>query len=974
VLSCLFYGPTYMTCKRRAASEASAQLRAYPAIRNQCEQYHVGEGLDAGVTPLQAPAAFVGTQRIRRHSPGSRVGLGYLRSGSITHSHMPTATMQSHKHRALLLALGAAFAALTILYSVAWMYYVRLPMSALPPVEVGYNQSYVPTGIEIDRVHPSSPAESAGLRVNDRIVAINGRSASSASGWDELESRTWRSSQPGDTVALTLQRPGQSQLLVITPRFRARQGVDDPKTLARAIANQILASYPLLFLVVGLAVLFLRVEDRNAWLLALVFATFITAADIPDEFSAAPRNLASFLLAYRTIMGSLLTGLFYFFFAVFPARSPIDRRVPWLKWALLACGICLSLGGYQHGNARALPFILAVLPGGTAENARIVVVYSSILLGLISLLWNRFSASTDDLRKIKVLFWGTVVGVAPAVTIALSQDLFHVQVSYWLNFVKVVLLFLFPLSFAYAVVKHRVMDIPVLLKRSARYFLVESGFLILILVISIGLTLWFGQGFAHYFSAGSRTAIPIGAMFGVVLISGATQVHSRVRTRLDRAFFRSSYDAQQILQDLATKALDTSSREGLALLLQQKICDALHPRSAFVYLQASNGQLFAYAGNPPPEAMTLSSTGAGIAELADRDGPLELISEEMRGTQLAPLSPECLVPIHGSSRGKLEGVAVLGTRLSDEPYSASDKRLLASVASQSGIAMRSITLAEKMAEQMEAERRTEQEMQIARQVQSRLLPQQAPSLKTLDCSGKCIQTRAVGGDYFDFLDFGSGRLGLVLADISGKGMSAALLMANLQANLRGQYALALEDFPRLLRSVNQLFYRNTEPSHYATMFFAIYDDRTQCLQYVNCGHNSPILLRANGVFERFTATATVLGLFEEWDCAVAECNLESGDVLVIYSDGISEAGSNDEEEFGEDRLIDTFRKHRQPSAGELLNNILGDVQQFSRGRQADDMTLIVARCTPPLKQTSELEIPQRPLHGQPEAVNSKGLD
>jgi len=863
-----------------------------------------------------------------------------------TPDHMAAAMMQVRKYRPLLLALAAIFAALTIFYSAAWMYYIRRPMSAPPPVEVGFDELYSPSGIEIDSVYPNSPAEKSGLKVNDRIVAINGRSADSESGWDELESRIWQSSQPGDTVTLTLQRPGQSQSLVITPRFRARQGAGDTGGIARTIAVQILELYPLLFLIVGLAVLFLRVEDRNAWLLALVFATFITSADMPDEFSAVPQNLRSFLLAYRTLLGSVLTGLFYFFFAVFPTRSPIDRKVPWLKWALLLAGLCLALGGYRHGYSRALPFILAVVPGRIAEEARRVVVYGSVFLGLVSLLCNRISASSrDDVRKIKVIFWGTVVSVTPAVVIALAQEVFHARISFWLNFAKVILLFLFPLSFAYAVVKHRVMDIPVLLKRSARYFMVERGFVILILVLSVGLTLWFGQAFSRYFSAGSKAAIPIGATFGVLMISGATQVHRRVRTRLDRAFFRSSYDAQQILEELAAKTLNTGNRDGLALLLQQNIWEALHPRSMFVYLRSNNGELLAYAGNPPPEAMTLSSTGAGIAELAERDEPLESLPEEIHKTQLAPLAPECLVPIRGSGGATLTGVVVLGHRLSEEPYSSSDKRLLASVASQAGIAMRSITLAEQMADQMEAERRTEQEMQIARQVQSRLLPQQVPSLKTLDCCGKCIQTRAVGGDYYDFLDFGSGRLGLVLADISGKGMSAALLMANLQANLRGQYALALEDVPHLLRSVNELFYRNTGTSNYATMFFAIYDDVTRRLRYVNCGHNPPILVRASGDIERLTATATVLGLFEEWDCTVAECELASGDVLVIYTDGISEAGPTEEEEFGEEHLILTTRKHQQQSASEILDNILSEVQQFSRSKQADDMTLIIASCT-----------------------------
>jgi sigma-B regulation protein RsbU (phosphoserine phosphatase) len=515
-----------------------------------------------------------------------------------TPDHMATAMMQIRKNRSLLLTLATIFAALTVFYSAAWMYYIRRPMAAPPPVEVGFDESYSPSGIEIDGVYSNSPGEKSGLKVNDRIIAINGSRANSASGWDELESRIWLSSHPGDTVALTLERPGQSQPLVITPRFRARQGMGENRTIARVIAIQILGLYPLLFLIVGLAVLFLRVEDPNAWLLALLFATFITSADLPDEFSAAPENLRFFLLAYRTMMGSVLTGLFYFFFAVFPTRSPIERKVPWLKWALLASGICLSLGGYRHGSSMALPFILAVVPNRIAQDARRVVVYGSVFLGLVSLLWNRISVGKDDLRKLKVLFWGTVVGVTPAVAIALVQEVFHVQLSFWLNFTKVILLFLFPVSFAYAVVKHRVMDIPVLIKRSARYFMVERGFVILILVLSVGLTLWFGQAFSRYFSAGSKTAIPIGAMFGVLVISGATQAHRRVRKRLDRVFFRSSYDAREILQDLAANALNTNSREGLALLLQQNIQKALHPLSMFVYLRASNGELLAYAGNP----------------------------------------------------------------------------------------------------------------------------------------------------------------------------------------------------------------------------------------------------------------------------------------------------------------------------------------------------------------------------------------
>src|SRR5271166_6465785 len=253
---------------------------------------------------------------------------GQLMSTAIQSREGLSAT-SGRNYRPVLLAAAILFAALTILYSAAWMYYVRRPPPS-PQVEVGFDESYSSAGVEINNVYPNSPAEKSGLKVNDRIVAINGSSTDSASAWNELLLRIWRSSQPGDTVTLTLRRPGQSQPLVITPRFRARQGAGDTKTIARSIADQINDSYPLLFLIVGLTVLFLRVEDRNAWLMALVFVTFISAAGMPDEFAAAPPNLRPFLLAYHTIMGSVLTGLFYFFFAVFPTRSPIDRKVPWL--------------------------------------------------------------------------------------------------------------------------------------------------------------------------------------------------------------------------------------------------------------------------------------------------------------------------------------------------------------------------------------------------------------------------------------------------------------------------------------------------------------------------------------------------------------------------------------------------------------------------------------------------------------------
>jgi serine phosphatase RsbU (regulator of sigma subunit)/predicted enzyme related to lactoylglutathione lyase len=248
------------------------------------------------------------------------------------------------------------------------------------------------------------------------------------------------------------------------------------------------------------------------------------------------------------------------------------------------------------------------------------------------------------------------------------------------------------------------------------------------------------------------------------------------------------------------------------------------------------------------------------------------------------------------------------------------------------------------AAKLESDRRAAQELEIAKQVQIRLFPQTLPPCATLDYSGICVQARQVGGDYYDFLDLGRERLGLVVGDISGKGIAAALLMANLQANLRSQCAIALDQPQRFLQSVNRSFYHNSTDNAYATLFFAEYDNRVRRLRYVNCGHLCALVLRHDGALERLNSTCTVLGLFKDWDCSTAECPLSCGDTFVLYTDGVTESFNLAGDEFGEQRLIDSLRRHREQSSPVLLASIVDDVKKFSPHEQSDDMTLIIAKC------------------------------
>jgi serine phosphatase RsbU (regulator of sigma subunit) len=158
---------------------------------------------------------------------------------------------------------------------------------------------------------------------------------------------------------------------------------------------------------------------------------------------------------------------------------------------------------------------------------------------------------------------------------------------------------------------------------------------------------------------------------------------------------------------------------------------------------------------------------------------------------------------------------------------------------------------------LETERRAAQELEIAKQVQMRLFPQRQSTIAGLDYAGVCVQARSVGGDYYDFLDIGPGRVAFVLADIAGKGMAAALLMANLQANMRSQIVSAVNTPSQFLAAVNRLLFENTALHSYATLFFAIYDDTTCRLHYANCGHLPGLILHADGTMERLEATNTM---------------------------------------------------------------------------------------------------------------------
>jgi phosphoserine phosphatase RsbU/P len=229
------------------------------------------------------------------------------------------------------------------------------------------------------------------------------------------------------------------------------------------------------------------------------------------------------------------------------------------------------------------------------------------------------------------------------------------------------------------------------------------------------------------------------------------------------------------------------------------------------------------------------------------------------------------------------------------------------------------------------------ELAIARKVQRKLLPQPHFNAYGLDCECASVPAGEISGDLYDFLEIDSGTMAFLLGDVCGKGIGAALLVATLQATIRGQRELARNP-SKLMERVNHLFFESTRPEHFATLVFGVYDATTRAIRYVNCGHPSPVLLRSSGEFELLEATDTVLGAFKERGFAERSVALGPGDRLVLFSDGFWEAKMDEaSDEWALDTILAMGKKHVSGLAGVLASAAVSDSQP------ADDVTVMYIR-------------------------------
>jgi phosphoserine phosphatase RsbU/P len=298
------------------------------------------------------------------------------------------------------------------------------------------------------------------------------------------------------------------------------------------------------------------------------------------------------------------------------------------------------------------------------------------------------------------------------------------------------------------------------------------------------------------------------------------------------------------------------------------------------------------------------------------------------------------------AKAEIVGILLLGAPTGRTEYSAVDKRILRSCAGQFALMIENGRLTGRIVEQEKLRR----DVQLAAEVQRRLFPDQFPESTAGTLTAASLPARSVGGDYYDFFDLGEGRIGIALADVAGKGVAAALIMSVVQASLR---IIASEDGVSLASAtakLNRFLYRSTRSSSYATFFYAQLDARSRQLRYVNAGHNPPYLLRVGGpgetgTIDELSTGGTIIGMFPQMSYEEAVVDLQPGDVLLIFTDGVPEALSPAEEEFGEDRLRDLLQRVAHfSSVDEMAAHISQELRNWiDDAEQYDDLTFILVK-------------------------------
>jgi phosphoserine phosphatase RsbU/P len=857
------------------------------------------------------------------------------------------------------LIFGGAFFALLLAYCAASFYVWFYP----PGSDGGWHGSGDFGKFHITYIDPQSPAKD--LRPGDKIIAINGVKVAEHAGVFEDEYRL----PPGSRYSMTVERNGQE--LTFTWRTTPRQRGSFPW-------NKLI---PLLFWLSGLLVLSLKADDLQAWLLALMLGSFSTllSGGFEEEITATWLALP---VALARIGGLFSAPLLFHLFLYFPQPAPWLRRWPKLT-RLLYAPLCLfvlpTFGVSRLPLEWSTPFFSWPPMHWLGEHGLLVAGYLSLLgylLAALFCLWLSYrTADTSGRRRLRVVMWGSLIGFG-SLFLVLVMEVTNTRekwpaIWYWATFSMFFTLPLVPLSFAYAIIRHRVIPISMILRRGVRYLLVSRGSILLVLlftglIVTALLSLLF-----KYLRPSALTVGLVSAAEGIAAWQAARWLHRRyLAPVIDRQFFRQAYDAQQIVADLSESLRTTTEIPRLLGSVANKLQAALQTESVVIFLR--DGQTGDYRGVYAceynraegrvvdcPLAVRLPRYAATLEQIAQSGEPLELdggdpefdlaakvqsrLTAEERQT-LLELKASLLLPL--KTNDALPGVVALGPRLGDLPFSGEDKRLLQSVGAAASLALENAQLVERML--AEARRRQEieaenqqraKELEEARQLQLSMLPQGVPYLPHVEIAACMKPATEVGGDYYDWRLGADGTLTIAIGDATGHGLKAGT-MVTVTKGLFNHLAEQADLVATLSQTSRALKRMNLRSLFMAMTLVRLKGNHLQC----SVAGMPPILIyrAAARTVEEIPLRGAPLGGLTDYAYRQAETFLSVGDVVLLLSDGLPERFNAAGEMFGYDRSKESLLANAHSAPQAVIDRLLQTGEDWAAGKAADDDMTFVA--------------------------------
>jgi sigma-B regulation protein RsbU (phosphoserine phosphatase) len=711
------------------------------------------------------------------------------------------------------------------------------------------------------------------------------------------------------------------------------------------IARQLVFGFVVLsFLLIGLVV-FLSRSDRVATLFFLMCLLFSRIIFPPTELLSPGAYF--FDKVVLDVANLLLPAVLLHFFLSFPQRARTLSKYPWIAWLLYLPA------------AAALPFAFkfdadVVLRGHPVSEAALrfqtisaLVFVAMIVLGIVSFLRAVRAISSPLLKKsLKFVLPGTALGILPPLLVAVILN-----VAPWIEIPGdryVVLSFvLVPLSFAHAIFRYGLMDLELVVKRSAVYTTLTALLVALYYLVAEVLGTWIlsrtGTG---------RTVLSFVVVFASALLF--IPARDKIQSFVDRTFYRSRYSYRKTLREFASLFSRFFERSDLVGLLIERLPQVLGVERAVLFARSKSDQSLHLVGTrgigqneiPLPY---FRPSAALLAWWREFQGPVAIdpASVEERLTRLAPEEASFLRGIGASvlvflpRERKIEGLLILGAKSSGEPYQGEDLELLATLGDQAGTALSSARLHEDALER----RRLEEELSVARRIQATLLPSEAPRPKGVEIAALTRPCQQVGGDFYDFLDLGPYGLGLAVADVSGKGVPAALILSGLQATLRAAATPGAAPEP-IVRKINERLCTGPSTGSFASLVYGQLDVASRAFRYVNAGHPAGIVVRRDGTVSRLAEGGMLLGIEPKAEYRAGCETFAPGDLLLLYSDGVTDVLNSRDEEFGTERLETLLPRVAHLSGSSLLEAVVAAVESFVGGALPDDITLLVAKFLP----------------------------